>query len=128
MHFRMKFKHWAPKDLNAETYDPEEWVRPGCRGWKLRIELNKLFKAGRMAEYKAAKAELFKSAAMKKKTPPTILSLDLKHGDMVVMHGEEIQKINEVNHSSHEHPTKLTSFSILCSRRESCGMDSPAGT
>ena len=123
MDFRMKHKYWTAKDIKAKTYDPELRVRPGSQGWKLRIKANELFKAGRMAEYKAAKVELFNSAEMRKKTQPTMLSLDLKHGDMVVMHGEEIQEINEVNHSSREHSAELTSFSTPCSQRESCAMD-----
>lgn len=97
MDFRMKTKHWTAKYLSANTYDPELWVRPGSQGWKLRVKANELFKAGRTAEYETTKAELFKSAEMRKKTPPTILSLDLKHGDIVVMHGEEVQSIHDVS-------------------------------
>ena len=103
MDFRVKSKHWNAKALTAEKYDPDLWVRPGSQGWKMRIEANEHYKAGRMTEYEAAKGKLFGSAEMRKHTPPIILSLDLKHGDKVVMHGEEIQKINEVNDSSLEH-------------------------
>lgn len=54
MHFRMKSKHWIAKNLTIDNYDPELWVRPGCKAWKLRVAVNKLYKAGRSKEYKIA--------------------------------------------------------------------------
>ena len=100
MRFRMKSKHWVSKALTANNYDPELPVLPGSQGWQLRIAANKLYKAGRIAEYEVAKGDLFKfldndSEKRRKKASP-VLNLDLKHGDMVVMHGKELQRIYEV--------------------------------
>lgn len=42
---------------------------------------------------------------------------------MVVMHGEQIQKIYEVGVSFHEVLPDLTPFSMMFYQRESCDMD-----
>ena len=100
MTFRMKSKYHLPKDLTPEKYNPELPVQKGSQAWQLRTAANEHFKAGRMAEYEAAKKELFnflnKDSEKKKKHAPTSLTLELRHGDMVVMHGVEIQKVWEV--------------------------------
>lgn len=101
MNFKIKSKYWIAKGLTAATYDPELWVVPGSHGWKLRIAANELYKAGQMKEYNAAKAELFKflskDSEKRRKNGPIVLTLELRHGDMVVMHGEQIQEIYEVS-------------------------------
>lgn len=103
MHFRMKAKHWQPKGLTPETYNPELPVLPGSQAWKQRTKANDLYKAGRVAEYKAAKEETFNFLNGKtekgKKNARVVLSLELRHGDMVVMHGDKIQEIYEVTPS-----------------------------
>ena len=100
MNFRMKSKHWAAKGLTRENYDPALWVRPGSQAWQMRVAVNELYNAGRTAEYEVAKSDLLKilnkDAERRKKNGPIMLSLELKHGDMVVMHGEEIQRVHEV--------------------------------
>lgn len=124
MNFRMKSKHWIAKNLTIDNYNPELWVRPGCQAWKLRVAVNKLYKAGRTKEYQIAKANLFDSLKKdKRKNGSTVLTLELRHGDMVVMHGEEIQKIHEVSVSFHKVLPELTPFSMMFSRRGSCDMD-----
>ncbi|KAF6226736.1 hypothetical protein HO173_012339 [Letharia columbiana] len=95
MGFRMKSKYWKFKERNADNYDPELPVRPGSQAWKERIALNELYQAGHMDEYEQAKTALFKALDKNKNNGPTVLSLELRHGDMVVMHGEDIQKNNE---------------------------------
>ena len=97
MQFRMKAKHWQPKGLTPETYNPELPVLPGSQAWKQRTKANDLYKAGRVAEYEAAKEEIF--TEKRKKNASVVLSLELRHGDMVVMHGDKIQEIYEVTPS-----------------------------
>ena len=81
-------------------YDPERFVRPGSQRWQERVAINELYKAGRVQEYKNAKATLLakldKESGKRKKNGPVVLALELRHGDMVVMHGEEIQEVYEV--------------------------------
>ena len=99
MTFRMKAKHWLAKNLSSDNYDPELPVQTGSQAYQFRNIVNEHYKAGRMAEYERTKAELLKyynKDEKKKKHAPTSLTLELKHGDMVVMHGAEIQKIWEV--------------------------------
>ena len=101
MSFRIKAKHWLAKGLTAANYNPELPVIRGSQGWKQRIKANDFYKAGRMTEYEAAKKELFKllddKNEKRKKHAPVVLFLELRHGDMVVMHGDQIQKIYEVS-------------------------------
>lgn len=106
MNFRIKARYYlANKSLNTpETYNPELPVIPGSQAWKQRIKANDYYKAGRGKEYEAAKKELFtflnKDSEKRKKNAPVCLSLELRHGDMVVMHGAKIQEIYEVCHPS----------------------------
>lgn len=96
MQFRMKPKYWQATRLTADNYDPNASVLPGCHAWRMRIAANDLYQAGRTAKYEAAKQALFQflnnSSETRKKSGPVILKLNLKHGDMVVMHGREIQE------------------------------------
>ena len=100
MNFRMKPKHFLPKNLTPKNYNPNLPVQKGSQAWQLRIAANEHFKAGHMAEYEAAKKDLFtflnNKSEQKKRNAPTCLTLELKHGDMVVMHGAEIQKVWDV--------------------------------
>ena len=99
MTFRMKAKYYLPKNLTPDNYDP---VQKGSQAWQLREAVNAHFKNGELAEYEAKKKELFvflnRDAEKKKKHAPTALTLELRHGDMVVMHGAEIQRVWEVCH------------------------------
>lgn len=124
MDFRIKAKHWTVKGLTAQNYDPDLWVLPGSQAWKLRAAANDLYKAGRMDEYEAAKAEVFSSLKKdKRKNGATVLTLELRHGDMVVMHGEQIQKVYEVSIHFYGTITELTSFSMASSQKGNCGLD-----
>lgn len=100
MGFRMKAKHWLFQESQAKQYNPNLPVRPGSQLWQTRMTINQHYKAGRMKEYKDGKDALLRTLTTKpetnKKNAPTVLTLELRHGDMVVMHGEEIQKIFEV--------------------------------
>ena len=144
MQFRIKAKYWSMNDLTADNYDPKAWVLPGSQAWKMRLAVNEHYKAGRKAEYEASKSELIahlnrtnrtkngnetkKGKDTKKAHGPVSLTLELRHGDMVVMHGERIQKIYEVCISSHLHRAQLIPFSMASSQRTSYDLDLLAGT
>ena len=101
MNFRIKSKHWKGKGLTSDKYDPEQWFAPGCQAWKLRTTANDFYKAGLIEKYKVAKAELFaflnKKEQLRKKNGSVLLALELKHGDIIHMHGEKMQEIYEVS-------------------------------
>ena len=125
MNFRIKEKHWQASGLTCQNYDPEQEVLPGSQAWKMRVAVNDLYKAGETERYERAKEELVEFLnKQKKKNGPVVLSLELRHGDMVVMHGEEIQRIYEVCIPL---PlplpmTWLIPFSTVSSQRENCDM------
>ena len=93
MTFRMKSKYFLPKDLTLDKYDPELPVQKGSQAWQLRDAANEHLQAGRVTEYEAVKKELLeflnRDSEKKKKHAPTCLTLELRHGDKVVMHGAE---------------------------------------
>ena len=103
MTFRIKSKHWQSKDkvsdkkILSDKYDPTAFVRPGSQAWEMRAAVNELYRAGHIDKYKQAKEELGKALVKDKhQNAPTTLSLELRHGDLVVMHGAELHKIHEV--------------------------------
>ena len=103
MGFRIKSKHWQFKDkvfdkkFLSDKYDPMAFVRPGSQAWEMRTAINELYRAGRMEKYEQAKEELGKELAKdRRQNAPTTLSLELRHGDLVVMHGAELHEIHEV--------------------------------
>lgn len=107
MSFKIKSKYWVYKERVPENYDPELPVQDGSQSWKQRNALNDLYKAGRMQEYETAKKKLFddlnKKGEKTKKNGSAVLNLDLKHGDIVVMHGEDIQKLYDVRAATHKY-------------------------
>ena len=114
MNFRMKSKHWIAKGLTAENYNPELLVPPGSQAWEMRIAANDFHKAGLVEEFEAARAKLFrflaKDSEKRRRNGPIALTLELRHGDMVVMHGEQIQEIYEVSISLRDRLIGANSF------------------
>lgn len=120
MTIRMKAKfYFYPKGQTPETYDPLADIEPGTQLYKERLELTRLYREVQKQDeemdeeeeeendtqertsprraYLRAKTALFAALANdKRKTAPVILSMDLKHGDMVVMHGHPLQARYEV--------------------------------
>ena len=96
MTIRLKKRYYEfPKGLTLETYDPLARVIPGSRQYKERLVLNNLYRAGNMKGFKIAKAELFRKPKNNVKNAAPILTMKLRMGDMVVMHGAEMQKYFE---------------------------------
>lgn len=93
MTFRMKAKYFLPKDLTPDKYGPKLPVQKDSQAWQLHDATYEHLQAGRVTEYEAAMQELFeflnRDSEKKKKHAPTCLTLELRHGDMVVMHGAE---------------------------------------
>lgn len=94
LRFKGKY-HFVAKNT---TYDPTAPIYEGFQESEARLALKALYDQGKFQEYEVAKKELFKKYEGKKPggQPPTILRLNLKHGDFVVMSGDKLQKYTEV--------------------------------
>ena len=111
MTLRMKSRYYTGL-TGGGTYSPSDPVLPGCRLEGKRKKLNSLygqisseaFDAEVEKMYKEAKNEVKKGARKGVEDGdendsginPTLLSMMLEHGDIVVMHGAEMQKYYEV--------------------------------
>ena len=105
MTMRLKKRHFIGA-TRPEAYDAKAPVLPGAWMAEERKALNE--KAVNMTEDETIKAatrmyaKQLKNGAGKKKTNecPPLINMHLAHGDMVVMHGAEMQKYYEVCHFS----------------------------
>lgn len=117
MTIRMKAKFYFCLSKIAKDphlYNPLATAEWGTHLYEERVKLTELYKkAQKLAGYKdinkqdceqAGRAYKTAKAAFlaqldkekNKKTAPTILSMELKHGDLVVMHGGSLQERYEV--------------------------------
>lgn len=101
MHVRMKEKYYNAKKIRFNPYNPDAPVIKGCQFYEERLALNALHKSGCSDKVlRAAESKLQLETQKKGRvTAPPILSMKLHHGDMVVMHGGDIQKYFEVSHT-----------------------------
>ena len=99
MTIRMKEKYYSAKKIRFNPYNPDAPVIKGCQLYEERLALNALHKSGCSDQaLRAAESKLQQEAQEKGRvTAPVILNMRLHHGDMVVMHGSEIQKYFEVS-------------------------------
>ena len=97
MTLRIKQRYYRfPKDMTLDTYDPYAPLISGSQLYKERIAVNNYYRAGDLQAFEIAKAELFrkvKKCTAKNASP--VLIMKLKMGDMIVMHGAEMQKFFE---------------------------------
>ena len=104
MRFRMKAKyHRGPVEKGGQkarptAYDPHEPVLPGSAFAMERNELNKKFKDGKttLSQLQTEWATILQ--ALDARSPgscPVLLDVTLHHGDMIIMHGAELQKYYE---------------------------------
>ena len=117
MTIRMKERYYSARKIKFDPYDPKAPVIRGCQFYKERVELNTLHKNGCSDKVLRRKeAELRRKVQdTGRNSAPVILNMKLHHGDMVVMHGSEMQKYFEVSFASwSERWTKgLTKYSML---------------
>lgn len=91
-------KYWCGfKDQSQKHYDPDQPIVPGCRKPEERRKLNELAKTASTKELDAAAQVALAFEKGEKKTSPTVLELDLRHGDYMVMHGASMQVYYEVS-------------------------------
>lgn len=79
-------------------HDPSAPVPVGCQNYQERCNLASLYNDSRYrARYESALNELAKQTSKSgARNAPVVLNMRLKHGDMVVMHGEDLQRCFEV--------------------------------
>ena len=94
MMIRMKATYYSGK-TKAGKYDPLAPVLPGCKGYEERVKLNSLYGKVSKEAFEKAKTRLYKKMG-RIGNAPVLLTMQLNHGDMVVMHGAEMQKFYEV--------------------------------
>ncbi|KAJ5138753.1 Oxoglutarate/iron-dependent dioxygenase [Penicillium bovifimosum] len=104
MWIRMKYKHFNGHTRRVDAGDgkavsgsvlQEDPVLKGCRLEDERRALKERFGAGEISqdEYDNSRRTLF--AIQKGKQAPPAIKLELHHGDLVVMHGENLQRYYE---------------------------------
>ena len=99
MTIRMKERYYSAKKIKLDPYDPNAPVIEGCQFYKERLELNKKVKNGCSDRVRQDLEKKLRRKAEKhgRSNAPVILNMKLRHGDMVVMHGSEMQKYFEVS-------------------------------
>lgn len=73
-------------------------VLQGCKYEEERRDLKKQYDANMIskAEYDDARVHFFADKKYQNTSPPVLIRMELKHGDLVVMHGADLQKYYEV--------------------------------
>jgi hypothetical protein len=93
----MKAKHYC--GVSKSSKYTEGTPIPGCLQYKERLALHAELAAlkGHKAAFDEKKIEIVNKLGLKTKSnPPDGLKLQLHHGDIVIMHGEALQKYYEV--------------------------------
>ena len=93
MSLRMKQRYYRGF-TKRNTYNPHEPLLPGCALEKDRRILNAQW--GKVPEQVFDDGVAKLSKKMKGKNSPVFLDMTLCHGDIVIMHGAEMQKYFEV--------------------------------
>jgi len=100
MTWRLKKKYYQPKHMqmkNIGKYDAILPVFKGSKFWKERDNFNKVASTLDTEDYKIQKENLYKAykAKISVNSSP-VITLTLRHGDYMIMNGDQIQKYYEV--------------------------------
>ncbi|KAH4176862.1 hypothetical protein HBH43_044800 [Parastagonospora nodorum] len=113
MRIRMKARHYHGVSSAAGLYDEAPPI-PGCSQYEARLALQPELDALKLSDPKAYRVrlkEMPKQLALKHSgNAKDVLKMELGHGDIVVMHGADVQKYYE---HSVEHAGKLR-FALTC--------------
>ncbi|KAJ5765376.1 hypothetical protein N7520_004935 [Penicillium odoratum] len=95
MSLRMKPKYYHGRSKSG-VLPKDDIVLPGCRLEKRRLTLKKQFKKGTIDRdtYDRRRATAFQHENLTGEAPVSVV-MNLHHGDLVVMHGENLQKYYE---------------------------------
>lgn len=96
MKIRMKDQYYNGQSKRGILLK-DDIVLPNCRNEKQRQKWKEHFDNGTITKqvYDRRRAALFSKQRLTGESP-TQIQLDLHHGDLVVMHGEDLQKYYEV--------------------------------
>lgn len=101
MSFRMKERYFKGF-TKSDKYNSKEPVLDGAALVEERRALNELHNELSSAEFEAKRKQMYKANARAvARKAQSILDLELAHGDIVVMHGFEMQKYFEVSASTY---------------------------
>ncbi len=107
MSWRMKSKYFSGfVNKTRNRYDPTIPILPGCFKPEKREELNAMASTMTPDELTRKAKELLKGCPL---SPPVVLKMKLRHGDIMGMHGVDLQKYYEVSC----HPVAIYAFEIL---------------
>ena len=99
MSIRMKDKYYNGCGASKKPLvdDP---ILPGCAKYDEKEALQKQFRDGSITanEYESGRKEILSTLKRKEASPFCVM--ELNHGDLVVMHGPNLQKYYEVSHAS----------------------------
>lgn len=95
MKLRLKDQYFRGCRLRGKVPLADDTVLPGCDRFAERKKLKRQHENGELteAEYSGRRMDLAKSVARREAC--NLISLDLHHGDMVVMHGALLQRYYE---------------------------------
>lgn len=103
----MKSKYFSGfVNKTRNRYDPTIPILPGCFKPEKREELNAMASTMTPDELTRKAKELLKGCPL---SPPVVLKMKLRHGDIMGMHGVDLQKYYEVSC----HPVAIYAFEIL---------------
>lgn len=95
MSWRMKHKYYSGfVNRTRDRYDPTIPILPGCFRPSERAELNAMASTMTTSELTKKAKELLKGCPL---SPPVVLKMKLRHGDIMGMHGVDLQKYYEVS-------------------------------
>lgn len=95
MRFRLKDQYFRGKGRFSKVPVADDAVLPGCDNFEKRQELKEQHDMGQLNDIEYAKQRMELADAVKKRESKALITLDLHHGDMVVMHGSLLQKYYE---------------------------------
>lgn len=101
MLIRMKYKYFNGSTRKADikaigTLLQDDPVLKGCIFEDERKALKQKLHDGEISQYEYDSSRRALSRGRKGKEAPTTIKMELHHGDLVVMHGEKLQKYYEV--------------------------------
>ncbi len=100
MTWRLKKKYYQPTHMQLKNINKHDATMPvfkGSKFWKERDDFNQRVSTLDAAEYKIEKEKLYKAyKANRSVNCAPLITITLKHGDYMIMDGDQIQKYYEV--------------------------------
>lgn len=112
MSWRMKYQYFSGfVNKNRDRYHPTIPILPGCFRPEKRRELNGMASTMTPTELTQKAKELLKECPL---SPPVVLKMKLRHGDIMGMHGVDLQKYHEISCHPRRKSRLLRSYHNTC--------------